>query len=106
MNYKLKKQLGDSLLNNAPEELYQALFEQAGDAIFIADKQGRYIAVNQRGCDLLGYSCEEILHLSMQDLVPAEDQAHNPLRWADLRAGKIIYSANTVCAAKTAVYSP
>ncbi|MCA9934615.1 MAG: PAS domain S-box protein [Anaerolineales bacterium] len=87
MNDKVEEQWGNSL-----PKFYQALFEQAADGIFIADMQGRYIEVNQRGCELLGYTREEVLNLSMQDLVPAEDQAHEPLHWDDLLAGKIILS--------------
>ncbi len=72
------------------EELYQALFEQAGDGIFIADAQGRFIEVNCRGCEMLGYTLEEMLNLSWQGLIPAEDLAHNPLWLDDLRPGKTV----------------
>ncbi|MBN1584250.1 MAG: PAS domain S-box protein, partial [Anaerolineae bacterium] len=69
-------------------ELVQALFEQSVDGIFIADAQGRYLQVNQRGCEMLGYTCEEMLGLSIEDLTPDEDLVHNPLRLDDLRAGE------------------
>lgn len=69
-------------------ELYQILFEQASDGIFIADMQGRYMEVNRCGCDMLGYSREELLALSISDLLPTEDLARDPLRLDDLRAGK------------------
>ncbi|MEJ2748048.1 MAG: PAS domain S-box protein [Anaerolineae bacterium] len=69
------------------EKLHQALFEQAVDGIFIANAQGRYIEVNPSGCEMLGYTRQEILNLSMRDLIPAEDLNRNPLRLADLRAG-------------------
>ena len=47
----------------ASEENYRQLFEQAGDGIFIADGQGNYVDVNLSGCDLLGYTRDEILKL-------------------------------------------
>jgi PAS domain S-box-containing protein len=72
------------------EKLYQALFEQADDGIFIANPQGRYIEVNPSGCEMLGYTRQEILNRSLQDLIPAKDLEHNPLCLADLPTGKTL----------------
>ncbi len=72
----------------ASAELIQALFAQATDGIFIADRMGKYQEVNQRGCDMLGYSREEMLTLSLQDLIPPEEMASNPLQLDELMAGK------------------
>ena len=47
---------------------YRALFEQTHDAIFILDFAGRHLAVNQRATDMLGYSREELLGLSANDI--------------------------------------
>lgn len=82
--------LGESNASYTTEELYQALFEQAGDGIFIADATGRYIKVNRRGCEMLGYTLEELQTLTLSDLLPAEDKIADPLRLDDLRAGKSI----------------
>lgn len=86
MGYEPKKQTGESAFNRTSEELYQALFEQTADGVFIADMKRRYIEVNQRGCELLGYGREEILTLSLSDLIPAEDLAE---LLDDLRAGEV-----------------
>lgn len=69
------------------EELFQTIFAQAGDGIFLADAQGRYVEVNARGCEMLGYTREELLQLSMQDLIPSEEEASDPIRYDILRAG-------------------
>ncbi len=74
----------------ASEELYEVLFVQAADGIFIADEQGHCIDVNQHGCKMLGYSLEELLGASMEDLVPAEDLARDPIELDEMRAGKIL----------------
>ena len=37
-------------------------------AVFVADENGRYIAVNASACDLLGYSREELLGLQVTDV--------------------------------------
>ncbi|MEJ2748050.1 MAG: PAS domain S-box protein, partial [Anaerolineae bacterium] len=51
--------------NYSLEKLYQALFEQAVDGIFIANAQGHTIDVNSSGCKMSGYTRQEILNLSM-----------------------------------------
>jgi PAS domain S-box-containing protein len=90
MSHRSKKQNRENSVQHTSEELYHALFEQATDGIFIADAAGRYIEVNRRGCEMLGYTREEMLNLSLQDIIPAEDLARDPLRLDDLRAGKTV----------------
>ena len=51
----------------------QTLVEQAADGIFVADLEGRYTDVNRAGCQMLGYSREEIIGKTIRDLIPAED---------------------------------
>ncbi|HEY1389346.1 MAG TPA: PAS domain S-box protein, partial [Ktedonobacterales bacterium] len=52
---------------------YQALMEQAADAVFVADREGRYIEVNPAACALLGYTREELLNMSIVDTILPED---------------------------------
>ena len=49
--------------------------EHGPAAVFVADEQGRYVAVNQAACKLVGYSREELLRLRVTDLVPPEEAA-------------------------------
>ena len=37
-------------------------------AIFVADENGRYLAVNAYACELLGYTREELLELRLTDV--------------------------------------
>ncbi len=90
MSRKAKKKTKENTPYRASEELYQVLFDQASDGIFIADKQGHCIDVNQHGCKMLGYTREELLGLSMEDLVTAEDLTHDPLQLDAMRAGKTL----------------
>jgi len=62
------------------EERYRTLVEQASDGIFVSDSSGRYLDVNSRGCEMLGYTREELLHLTVRDLIPADDLVSDPLR--------------------------
>ena len=80
MSQRSTKNNSDSQPYQASEELYQALFEQAADGIFIADSQGRCIDVNKHGCEMLGYTREELMGFSMNDLIRVEDLARDPLQ--------------------------
>lgn len=67
---------------------HRELVEQASDGIFVADASGRYIDVNSRGCEITGYSKEELADLNIADLLSAESIPGAPLHINDLRAGK------------------
>jgi PAS domain S-box-containing protein len=46
-------------------------------AIFVADENGRYAAVNRHACEVLGYTREELLALRVSDVaVGADVQGH------------------------------
>ncbi len=68
------------------EYSYRAVMDQASDGIFVADSNGNYIDVNHAGCELLGYTREEILSLSVRDLMVADPS--EPPRFEELRQGK------------------
>jgi diguanylate cyclase (GGDEF)-like protein/PAS domain S-box-containing protein len=50
------------------EERLHSLVKQAADAIFVHDLEGRIVDVNQRACENLGYTKEELLTLSVSDV--------------------------------------
>ena len=52
---------------------YREFFENAKDAIYIHDLSGRYVLVNQAAEQLIGYTKEEILRLSVFDVIRYED---------------------------------
>lgn len=59
--------------NNPRKEnatLYHLLFEASNDAVFLHDIGGSIVEVNERAVDLLGYTREELLQMSIADLVP------------------------------------
>ena len=55
------------------EERFRLLVEQAVDGIFVSDAQGHYLDVNGAGCEMFGYSREEILARTIADVVAAEE---------------------------------
>lgn len=57
----------------ASEERYRALFENAMEGIGVLDTYSRsMVAANRAMCELLGYSPEEIIGLSVFDMHPAD----------------------------------
>lgn len=50
------------------EQRFRKVVENAADAIFIHDVEGRILNVNQQACQSLGYSREELLRLKVQDI--------------------------------------
>ena len=61
----------------ASERRYRDLVESAADGIFVADTQGRYLDVNAQGCDMVGYTREEIVGMRMRDLLAPDES--NPM---------------------------
>jgi PAS domain S-box-containing protein len=54
------------------DETYRAMFEATSDAIFIEALDGHILDCNHSACNLFGYSKDELLGLSVIDLVPEE----------------------------------
>jgi PAS domain S-box-containing protein len=70
------------------EERFRNLIEQATDALFLADMDGKIIEVNERSCNELGYTREELLSMNVNDLDPnfIKDN-HKKTIWSSLVPG-------------------
>ena len=53
------------------------ILDQAADALFVYDPEGRIVEVNDRACERLGYAREELLAMRMADIQP--EPGHLPL---------------------------
>ncbi len=72
------------------EERYRTLFEQAAVGVALVEtKTGRYIRINQKYCDFLGYTVEEMLHKTFKDITYHDDAQPNIDNNALLAVGKI-----------------
>jgi PAS domain S-box-containing protein len=56
---------------------------ESPDATLVADDQGRYVAVNDAACGLLGYTREELLRLSVWDLTPDPHEVEGLILWKE-----------------------
>jgi diguanylate cyclase (GGDEF)-like protein/PAS domain S-box-containing protein len=70
------------------EYRYRSVTDQASDGIFIANSEGQYIDVNAAGCQMLGYTREELLQHSIQTLLVADPSISS--RFNELKEGKTI----------------
>ena len=71
---------------------YQTLLSVASDAIFVADTDRRYIDVNIAACQLLGYTREELLGLSVSDITRPTDNPGQEGRFVRMRTGETVLS--------------
>ncbi|MEM4258946.1 MAG: PAS domain S-box protein [Candidatus Thermoplasmatota archaeon] len=51
---------------------YKTLFEQVNAAAFLTTFDGQILEANQKSCELFGYQWNELLRLSLRDLLPKE----------------------------------
>lgn len=56
------------------EEKFRKIFESAAIGIVIADKDRQYHSVNDRFCEIVGYTREELLTMGYDRLIHPEDQ--------------------------------
>ena len=70
------------------EERWRALFEHAGAGMAQLDLNGRFLRVNPRLCEMLGYSSKTLLQRRFQDLTHPDDLKPNLQLLNELVAGK------------------
>jgi|GEM_PF-770914 len=71
LEIRRRKRAEDALQES--EILFRSTFEQAAVGAAHVSLEGRFIRVNQRFCDIVGYSKEEMLPLTFQDITYPED---------------------------------
>jgi PAS domain S-box-containing protein len=70
------------------EERYRVLVEQAADALFVHDFNGNFVEVNQRACELLGYTLDELLRMNVIDVEQDFNLAAAQNEWSKIRPGQ------------------
>ncbi|MDP2345192.1 MAG: PAS domain S-box protein [Deltaproteobacteria bacterium] len=72
------------------------LLEQAPDGVFVSDLGGRFTDVNDAACRMLGFSRDELLGMTIVDLLPPEDVERLWQQRERLLAGQLEISTWTV----------
>ncbi len=71
------------------EERFRAIFEQAAVGISLVSPEGKFTTVNQRFCDLLGYSEAELMGMTFQEITEPDHLAADLSQYEKLLAGEI-----------------
>ncbi|HEX7847500.1 MAG TPA: PAS domain S-box protein [Chitinophagaceae bacterium] len=72
----------------ATEDRYRIMVEEASDAIFINDGQGKFFEANKRACEIFGYTEHELRNMNVADLMPPEELAAKPIMFKELLSGE------------------
>src|SRR5574340_276477 len=95
---KKKRQLKgfDRVSRSAEEALHLALYtmDNAVDAIYWIDSNARFVDVNRTACDMLGYTREELLNLTVLDIDPDFTADKWAYTWEKLK-GKVKVTLET-----------
>jgi two-component system, cell cycle sensor histidine kinase and response regulator CckA len=74
------------------ERKFRQVFDNANDAIFIFNKQGRMLEVNLLACERLGYTHSELISLTLERINTPEEVQHIPDRLSRLmERGHIVF---------------
>jgi PAS domain S-box-containing protein len=68
--------------------LYLALVEQASDALYVHDYDGKFIDVNNEACESLGYSKEELLKMNVTDIEVSFNLEQARKEWDNIKYGE------------------
>ncbi len=71
------------------EELFRATFDQAAVGIGHNRLDGRWLLVNEKVCDIVGYTSEELLQKTFNDITFADDRSISAENARRLLAGEI-----------------
>ncbi len=74
------------------ESLIRELIERAPDAFFVHDLEGRFVFINQASSELLGYSKEEVLSMSAQDVETGISLEQMQAHWDEVSAGETVHT--------------
>ena len=76
------------------ENKFQFLFDYSSDEIFLADLNGKFIEVNKRACESLGYAHDEIITMKFTDIKTPKyrDQVIPNIRTI-VKEGKLTYES-------------
>lgn len=72
------------------EEYLRSVVNYAGDAMYVCDNTGRMLDCNLRACEVLGYSRDELLRMSVDDIDVDMTAETNTRLWETLEPGSVM----------------
>jgi len=66
---------------------FRALVENASDALFVHDYNGKIIDLNKKACESLGYTQEELLKMNILDIEEDQDLESAQNAWKKIKRG-------------------
>jgi two-component system cell cycle sensor histidine kinase/response regulator CckA len=72
------------------ETRYRHLLEQASDGIVLASPAGQFLLVNQRVCEMLGYTESELLALPLSAVYAPGELEAEPMGWEELGQKSVV----------------
>src|SRR5262249_25084487 len=73
---------------DATQQNYRLLTEQAADGVYLVDRNGGFVLVNIRMCEMLGYTREEMLQLTVFDTCLPDERESALLRMQSTACGE------------------
>ncbi len=71
------------------EQVYRSTFELAAIGVAHVSPEGRWLRVNRKVCEILGYTEEEILQLTFQEITHPDDLAADLAQTEKIRTGEL-----------------
>jgi len=81
-----RQKMADARALAESDSRFRTYVEAAPEGIFVADAGGRYLDVNPAACELVGYSREELLGMSIRDLAPLDQVQEHEGKFDEFRA--------------------
>ena len=72
------------------ENRFRTLIEQASDGIYVASAQRLCVEINSAGCQMLGYTRDEMLNMAVDDFIVPEDITAHSLQIQELFIGQTV----------------
>jgi PAS domain S-box-containing protein len=70
-----QQRLAEAALRES-ETRFRTYIEHSPEGVFVTDQTGRYLEANRAACEMVGYARDELLALSIPDLLPPADDRH------------------------------
>ncbi len=85
----LKKSANKLILANSAlkksEKIFKSYIDHAPDGVFVKDEKGKYLLVNKAASRITGYSKDELLRMSITDIIPEESWKDGMAHFRKLR---------------------